>query len=496
MARSLVERLTTVICIPAIFVVLATSYILLRPATYEATATLDVVKLRLLPGGGAGVFLPEAQTLPTFLDTQGQIIGSTSIVTAALRILEGTPAEDALQTTGPISNIVELENFRRRLKVSRVGQSNLINLAFQSDDPQASADTVNAVVAAFLAKLKQDRLETAEAASSWLQEQLRSVGPRATVVSSAYPPIHKSNVRGLLIIAIAGVVGGFVGLFAALMTSFLDTRIRNPEQLARIIGKPCLGVAQTKRSTIEKPGENAHQNDFSAPEQQDGFDTSALFNISALIQSSASDTGNRMRYVGVTSLNKSNGSAFIAWNLARVLSAPNQEVLLVDADPYSFPSSSDEDVPQTKGIIDILEADGTSLEQVITKDPNTGLSTLPIGTVSDPRLAGQQIWSDSLTELKPTFRKYDLVIFNLPPLFATTDVSAASKYLDSIVFVAKWAKTSQADLETALSLSPSIHKKVIGSVLINAKENPLIFLVSPVANFLRKQRLFLSGASK
>ncbi|QDG74818.1 Wzz/FepE/Etk N-terminal domain-containing protein [Labrenzia sp. PHM005] len=497
MARALIERSWVVILIPAIFCVLAVAYVLVRPATFQASATLDVVNLRLLPGGGSGVFLPEVQALPTFLDTQQQIIGSTSIITAAIDALEGTPSENEFDGAKTVSAIKELEAFRRGLIVSRIGQSNLINIGFRSDDPQTSANTVNAVVDAYLAKLEQDRLETAEAASGWLQEQLRSVGPRATVVSAAYPPIHKSNTRGLHIIAVAGIIGGFIGLFSALMLSFFDKRIRNPEQLAGIIGQPCLGVDKSNPQTKKKTGALAADNAPPAFHAKGEFDNSALFNVASLIQSSASETGNRMRYVGITSLQKENSSTVVSEQLARLISAPDHKVLLVDADPYGSGTSSENSISESgRGLIDMLVGNGSLSEENVKKETDTGLSILSVGTVKNPQQAGQQIWSDRLRELKPSFRQYDLVIFNLPPLFASADVGAASKYLDSIVFVAEWAKTSQSDLATALDLNPAIHKKIIGSVLINAKENPLIFLFSPVANFLRKQRVFLSGAAK
>ncbi len=497
MARALIERLWVVILIPAIFGVLAVTYVLVRPATFQATATLDVVNLRLLPGGGSGVFLPEAQALPTFLDTQQQIIGSTSIIIAAIETLEGTAADNEAGDVKTVSDIEELEAFRQRLIVSRIGQSNLINISFLADDPQTSANTVNAVVDAYLAKLERDRLETAEAASGWLQGQLRSVGPRATVVSAAYPPIHKSNTRGLLIIAVAGVIGGFIGLFAALILSLFDTRIRNPEQLTNVIGQPCLGVGKTNYRAKKKAGTADTKKELPSTSAKVAVDDSALFNVASLIQSSTSETGSRMRYVGVTSLQKENCSALVSEQLARLISTPDHKVLLVDANAYGSAASPENRVTDgERGLIDIIMDEGELSENAVKREPDTGVSTISIGTVKNSQRAGQLIWSDKLRELKPSFRQYDLVIFNLPPLFASTDVGAASKYLDSIIFVAEWAKTSQTDLATALALNPSIHKKIIGSVLINAKENPLIFLFSPVANFLRKQRTFLSGATK
>ncbi|WP_420339124.1 Wzz/FepE/Etk N-terminal domain-containing protein [Roseibium sp.] len=496
MARALIERWWIIILIPVIFGVLAVTYVLVRPATFQATATLDVVNLRLLPGGGAGVFLPQAQALPTFLDTQQQIIGSTSIIIAAIETLEGTPADHESDNVKAVSDIEKLESFGKRLIVSRIGQSNLINISFRSDDPQTSANAVNAVVDAYLAKLEQDRLETAEAASGWLQERLRGVGPRATVVSAAYPPIHKSDTRGVHIIAIVGVISGFIGLFVALILSFFDTRIRNPEELVRVVGQPCLGVDKSKPRTKIKAGASDTLQDLQVPSAKTEFDNSALFNVASLIQSSTSESGSRMRYVGVTSLQQKNSNAFVSEQLARLISTPDHKVLLVDANPYKLSASANNGIPDgERGLIDILMGDGELSENHMKKEPDTGLSIISVGTVKNSQQAGQLIWSDKLRELKPSFRQYDLVIFILPPLFASTDVGAASKYLDSIIFVAEWGKTSQSDLATALELNPTIHKKIIGSVLINAKENPLIFLFSPVASFLRKQRTFLSSAA-
>lgn len=207
--------------------------------------------------------------------------------------------------------------------MSRVGLSNLVNIAYASPDPQRSDRIVNEFVRAYLAKRDLDRLDAAESASGWLRDKLQAVGPKAQVVSAAYPPVDNS--RGLFVIAGAGITGGFTGIFAALVIAFFDRRIRTPEQLTALVSKPCLGLVAVSRD--KKPGQALSF--LSAAEQPFSPLWSTPRAVGAALQRTS--TGITLRMVGVVSTFEGTGTTSIAADLAIMSAAAGRKVLLVDA---------------------------------------------------------------------------------------------------------------------------------------------------------------------
>jgi chain length determinant protein EpsF len=63
-----------------------------------------------------------------------------------------------------------------------------------------------------------------------------------SVLTPASPPLYASGPRKLLVLALAGIVGGLLGTGAALLLEFRDPRLRRPAELAALSGAPLLGV--------------------------------------------------------------------------------------------------------------------------------------------------------------------------------------------------------------------------------------------------------------
>lgn len=477
MLKAILSRPLIVLPIPAICVLAAVLFVSLRADIYTASTTLNVTNVRLSILREDAVYT-EAQFDPTFLETQIQIISSEAVLADVVAALDGKQPEALAQAA---LDAETLERLRRPLNVARVGLSNLVNVAYTDGDPDRAAEVANLIARSYLAKLDKDRSDAAEAGSGWLRDRLQEAGPKAKIVSEALPPNRKSNTRGILIIAIAGAVGLAVGMVAAMAIAFFDKRLRSAEQVLRVTGRPCFGlvpwesrpagVAGSLREAVEAP--------FSPLWY-------ALRHASVVIGEGHAQAGKRL--VGVTSVVHGEGKSTVAANLAMMNADAGKRVLLVDAQPYDM-SLSKAFAPSTRsGLADLLRVANGELSAYITTDPATGLSFLPLGGGDAPEKAAQILWSSAMERLMPYFRRYDLVVFDLPPLLAVGDVHAAASALDGILLVVEWEAMTEGDLETGLQMVPVVREKLVGTLVNKSKEAGMRKVFSPFFQLLSHRR--------
>lgn len=430
---------------------LAVAYVSLRPALYTASAVLNITNLRLTTSG-EDAFFTESQFDPTFLETQIETIGSTPVLSNVIQTLK-LGQRDALDQQGA------LKALRGGLAIQRLGQSNLVEIRYTSGTPQHAATVANEVARAYIAKQDSDRAEAVQSASGWLRDRLREAGPKAQVMSAATPPVDKSNPRGLVIIALAGLVGGAAGFVAALTIAFLDRSFRRPDHLASAVGVECFGVIPNLRhdgSSASGPSpllsEIARR--VGTPEWQ----MLRLASVSILPL-----TGNpHMRSLGVTSGRPGEGKTVIAANLALHVAQIGKRVLLVDAHSYRPQLSKAMEHANRRGLIDYLEGREADLKALIVPDARTGLHTLPYGEVGKTQ---PMLWAGRMEHLLEDAASYDLVVFDLPSLDAVGDLRASAHFIDSFLLVVEAGRVSEEALTAALSATPPVWEKLVGSIL-------------------------------
>jgi Mrp family chromosome partitioning ATPase/capsular polysaccharide biosynthesis protein len=498
MLRALLRRPLPVLLAPALCVALAAIYVVLRPANYTATTTLNITNLRL-SSNGQDTFFAEAQFEPTFLETQIQIVASEPVARAVIDKLNL-----AEQNGGDVERA--LKAFRNSLSLQRVGQSNLVAIAYTARDPQQAATIANEVAAAYIAKLHANREDAVKSASSWLRDRLREVGPKAQVVSAATPPIDKSDSRGILIIAAAGVAGAAAGMVLALILAFLDRRIQEPEQALTATGAECLGVVpqlSPKASAKVAMGAiGAGQFDFGNAaailSQVDAQPFSPIWQAlrHVGVASEAPATSSRMRRLAVTSALAGEGKTTIAANFALMAAGGGKRVLLVDAQPYD-PALSRALAPSSKkGLGTLLAGGDGDLASHVLEDPRSGVHFLPFGKPDGQAGSAQRLWSQSMDRLFDQATGYDLVIFDMPPLLATGDLRAAAAHVDGFLLVVEWNKVSTDELRAALALAAPVRDRLVGTILNKATPGAAQRLLSPEASILARQSLFATEAGQ
>lgn len=155
----------------------------------------------------------------------------------------------------------------------------------------------------------------------------------------------------------------------------------------------------------------------------------------------------------VTSAVPGEGKTFAAVNLAMSLAMElDQRVLLVDADVARPSLPSVLGLPSGNGLLDVLQSKSIDLGATLIRTNVEKLTILTSGTQSTH--ATELLASDAMVQLlnELATRYADrIVIFDSPPLLATTESRVLATHMGQIVFVVQAESTLQSDVKKALA---------------------------------------------
>jgi len=160
----------------------------------------------------------------------------------------------------------------------------------------------------------------------------------------------------------------------------------------------------------------------------------------------------RANLVMVTSAIPSEGKSFVALNLAMSIALEvDSTVLLVDADVANPSLMQMTHLPVSKGLLDLLTSPDVKLSDVLLRTNVEKLSLLPSGTAH--RRATEMLASEMMAELleEMAARYQDrIIVFDSPPLLATTEARALASHMGQIIMVVEADRTTQALVTHAL----------------------------------------------
>jgi protein-tyrosine kinase len=155
----------------------------------------------------------------------------------------------------------------------------------------------------------------------------------------------------------------------------------------------------------------------------------------------------------VTSALPGEGKTFVAVNLAMSIAMEvDSTVLLVDADVIAPTVPRVLGIAPTKGLMDVLTEPEPDLGSVVLK---TNLSRLALVLAGrQHRRASELLASDAMAELlDEVSKRYPerIVIFDSPPLLATTESRVLAAHMGQVVVVVEADRTTHGTLEAALA---------------------------------------------
>lgn len=334
------------------------------------------------------------------------------------------------------------------------------SLARQYADLQRELNIATESLNRFLEKRQSLEIETAQKEVPW-----------ELIVAPELPEAIDTNVkRSLILGAIAGLLGG---IGAALLLEKLNKVFHSPDELKEVTKLPLLGMipfhkhiqkpALVAKTAIEtkQSGYNPVVHNISNAQDKSYFPFLEAFrSLNINVRFLGSD--NPINSFVISSALDAEGKSTVAAHLAQAAAAMGQKVLLVDADLRLPQIHSLFDLPNEPGLSNVISTNLPVLE-AIQRSPWDNLFVLTAGYIPpDPtKLLSSKKLQNIMEQLR---HKFDLVIYDTPPLLSLVDSNLVASHTDGIILVVLMDKTDRSVFMHALDrlkLSPT---NVLGTV--------------------------------
>jgi len=277
------------------------------------------------------------------------------------------------------------------------------------------------------------------------------------ILDSANVPRVPVWPRSAVNLAVAFFGGSFLALALVFGLEGLNPRIADPEDIAKALGLPLLGLAPRMRRLVENRTADLMNLPYPFQEAIRSIRTRLLL---------TDDAATSRTYV-ITSATPGEGKTLLASNLAVAIAMTGPRVLLVDADLRRPQLHSIFNVPRAPGLSDLLNGE-VKPSEALSESSTKGLFILPVGVAVSN--AADVLDGDRLNPLLQGLRQvFDVVVIDSPPVMAVADASIVANAAASVVFVVGSGTTSREVAQAAVDRLVSVRGRVIGVVLNRAK---------------------------
>ena len=351
--------------------------------------------------------------------------------------------EPVIQKLGLKSSASALRN-----RVSAVVQSStaLIDISVTDSTGQQAAGIADAISVELASTVSGLSPPTADGQPSVV---VTVITPASVPSSPFAPDVFRAAELGAL-------VGLILGIGWVLVRTNLDTRVRGEVDLRRVTAASLLGTITFDPSTSGK-----ERRVIAAPLTRRAEEYRQLRTSLQFI-----DAASRPRSIVVTSSRDNEGKSVTAINLAHALAESGVRVCLVDAD-LRRPSIADYlDLEGSAGLTTVLIGRATLDDVIQTRGP-AGLHVLTSGQV--PPNPSELVSSDTMAQVLDELKsRYDMVLFDSPPLLPVTDAAVLGKLTEGVLLVSGAGLVSRDQLRDSIEMLSTVGARMFGIVLNRA----------------------------
>jgi capsular exopolysaccharide synthesis family protein len=291
------------------------------------------------------------------------------------------------------------------------------------------------------------------------------------IIDAAVPPESPIKPKKKLNVLLGALLGLLLGGTAAILLESLDVSLKSIEDVEalklpvlghipriREVQKRKKGRGHEVKSVSEATRVASHLLTHSAPKSPI---SEAYRTLRTNIQFSNLDSPPRTMLV--TSAGPGEGKSTTVANLAITFSQMGTKTLLVDTDFRRPVLHSIFGLKKEPGVTNYL-AGKAPLDAILKRSSVEGLDVVTCGVT--PPNPSELLVSDKMKEFVGLLKnRYQMVLFDTPPVIAVTDAVVLSLLLDGVVVVASAGQTSHQGLARAKSLLENVDAKILGAVL-------------------------------
>ncbi|MBL7996009.1 polysaccharide biosynthesis tyrosine autokinase [bacterium] len=303
------------------------------------------------------------------------------------------------------------------------------------------------------------------------------------IIDPAKPPIPIYN-KVFTTIFIGAMVGLLIGVALAFGIEYLDTTIKSIETIAGITNIPIIGkIPPIPREDLAENANGVGQlttKIFGKKIDDEDDDKNMIRKKAMISQLNArsfiseryralrtniqfANIDTPMRSILVGSSGPGEGKTTTAVNLAISFSDMGHKVCLVDTDLRKPKHHLLFEINESPGLTDVV-LNNTDLSSVIQSSFVKNLSVITGG-------ADAQNHTEIFSSMRMNFlmneleKKFDMVIYDTPPILLLTDSIILASRVDGVVIVTKYGVTQKQYLQNAIASLNTVRANVIGIVL-------------------------------
>ena len=275
----------------------------------------------------------------------------------------------------------------------------------------------------------------------------------AATIPSA--PISPTPVRNGIL---ALVIGLIFGCSLALFIEYIDNTVKSPDDVDKYFRLPLLGQIPVEIKSVDSSERRIVSHIYAKSNGAEAY-RALRTNIQYLNYDQSTQC------MIITSGSPEEGKTTVLSNLAATLAQAGKKVIVVCGDLRRPAVHKIFDISNTIGLSDILAGNAT-FEDALHDCEIENLRVLPSGSL--PPNPSELLGSEQMKSVISRARaEADIVLIDTPPALAVTDCAVIAPYTDGIMLVASSGRTTREIAKQVKKRLQSINARMLGVVLNN-----------------------------